>query len=77
MGFPLHLPPLHPPLPSDARRELVDQLGNGVVALVKKGGTQDLKKAVRLYKEVVKAVEEEGLVPHLGGGGIGRFWGGC
>jgi hypothetical protein len=61
---------------------LVDRLGNEVVALVKKGGTQDLKKAVRLYKEVVKAVEEEGLVPHFGGalGGFGaivdRCWGG-
>jgi hypothetical protein len=52
------------------------RLGNEVVALVERGGKEDFKKAIDLYTEVVEAVKEEGLVPHLGGHYevLGRLW---
>lgn len=46
------------------------------MALVERGGKEDMKRAVELYTEVVEAVEEEGLVPHMGGhyDVLGRLW---
>ncbi|KAH6621604.1 hypothetical protein B0J18DRAFT_399699 [Chaetomium sp. MPI-SDFR-AT-0129] len=62
---------------SDNRREKVSRLGQEVIELVSRGRKEDMKQAVALYSEAVAAVDEEGLVPHLGGHYevLGRLWG--
>ena len=37
-----------------------------MVALLGQGGQEELRKAAELYEGMVQAIEEEGLVPHLG-----------
>ncbi|KAK4141698.1 SET domain-containing protein 5 [Dichotomopilus funicola] len=62
---------------SDKRREKVSRLGQEVIELVSRGRKEDMQQAVALYSEAVEAVDEEGLVPHLGGHYevLGRLWG--
>jgi len=51
-------------------------LSREVIDLVEKGGAENMKKALELYKEAVDAVEEEGLVPHMGNHYqvLGQLW---
>ncbi|KAL2146809.1 hypothetical protein VTI28DRAFT_2290 [Corynascus sepedonium] len=61
---------------SDDRRIRVTRLSREVIDLVEKGGAENMKKALELYKEAVDAVEEEGLVPHMGNHYqvLGQLW---
>lgn len=49
---------------SDARRQKIAVLGEEVVKMLDRGEAP--KRAAEMYEEVVDAVREEGLVPHLG-----------
>ncbi|GAB1312708.1 SET domain-containing protein 5 [Madurella fahalii] len=49
---------------SDARRKKIATLGDEVLKMLDRGDSP--KRAAEMYEEVVDAVREEGLVPHLG-----------
>ncbi|KXX78306.1 SET domain-containing protein 5 [Madurella mycetomatis] len=49
---------------SDARRQKIAVLGEEVIKMLDRGEAP--KRAAEMYEEVVEAVKEEGLVPHLG-----------
>ncbi|KAK5658433.1 hypothetical protein OQA88_1822 [Cercophora sp. LCS_1] len=48
---------------SDARRDQINELG---VAVLKHVENQDLKSAIKSHKDMMNAIEEEALAPHMG-----------
>jgi hypothetical protein len=48
---------------SDARRKRVNELGVKVIKTLEGG---DIKEAIGYHREVIRAIEEEQLTPHLG-----------